>query len=66
MADSIEDRISEDATLGVDSASDETGSVKKKSVDELIKADQYLAGKTAAGKKHFGLRMTKCVPPGTG
>jgi hypothetical protein len=33
---------------------------------ELIEADRYLAAKRAAAKSHFGLRMTKCIPPGGG
>lgn len=66
MADSIEERIETDATLGVSSVSDETGQVTKHSLKELIEADRYLKARTAAGKKQFGLRFTKLVPPGTG
>jgi len=33
---------------------------------EMIEADRYLAGKRAAAKSHFGLRFTKCIPPGGG
>jgi hypothetical protein len=33
---------------------------------EMIEADRYLAGKRAAAKPHFGLRFTKCIPPGGG
>jgi hypothetical protein len=33
---------------------------------EMIEADRYLAGKRAAAKAHFGLRFTKCIPPGGG
>ena len=66
MADSIEERILVDAKLGIGSASDETGQVTKTPIKDLIEADQYLAAKSAAAKNHFGLRMTKLVPPGTG
>ena len=66
MADSIQERIEEDATLGIESVSDETGQVTKTPLKDLIEADRYLAAKQAGGKKHFGLRMTKLVPPGTG
>jgi len=41
------------------------GNVKERPLDELIQADQYLQGKSAATKKHRGLRFTKLVPPGT-
>jgi hypothetical protein len=40
--------------------------VTQKSIDELIKADQYLAAKNAASQPHFGLRFTKLIPPGAG
>jgi|GEM_PF-6236395 len=35
-------------------------------IKDMIEADQYLIGKRAAAKSHFGLRMTKCIPPGGG
>lgn len=35
-------------------------------IKDLIEADRYLAGKRAASKSHFGLRMTKLIPPGGG
>ena len=66
MADTIEEAIDEIAKAGIRQVSDETGSVERTPINDLIKADQYIAAKTAAGKKHFGLRMTKLVPPGTG
>lgn len=36
------------------------------SVEEMVKAARHLAGTTAATKPHFGMRMTKCIPPGGG
>jgi hypothetical protein len=33
---------------------------------DLIPADNHASAKVAAGKTHFGLRMVKCAPPGTG
>jgi hypothetical protein len=36
------------------------------SIAELIEAERRRASTVAAGKKHFGLRMTKLVSPGTG
>ena len=41
-------------------------SVEQQSVDDQIKADEYLAAKQAAAKPHFGLRFTKIIPPGAG
>jgi hypothetical protein len=41
-------------------------SVEQQSVDEQIKADQYLAAKQAATKKCLGLRFAKILPPGAG
>lgn len=35
-------------------------------VSELIAADNHASNKAAAGKSHFGLRMSKCIPPGGG
>lgn len=42
--------------------------ITRRSIDELIKADQYLAGKEAVANKNpfFGLRMRKIIPPGGG
>jgi hypothetical protein len=55
--------------LGPASASiDGRGSVTAKDIDQLIKADQYLAAKTAAANRvtGFGLRFQQIVPPGAG
>jgi hypothetical protein len=41
-------------------------SVEQQSIDDQIKADQYLAAKKAAAKPHLGLRFTKIIPPGAG
>ena len=41
-------------------------SVEQQSIDDQIKADEYLAAKQAASKPHFGLRFTKVIPPGAG
>ena len=35
-------------------------------IKDMIEADRYLAAKRASAKPHFGLRMTKCIPPGGG
>lgn len=42
--------------------------ITRRSVKELIEADQYLAGKEAVANKNpfFGMRVRKIVPPGGG
>ena len=40
--------------------------VVQKDIEQQIKADEYLAAKQAAAKPHFGLRLTKIIPPGAG
>lgn len=70
MADPAHDTIAEaiDALSrdGIRNASENGRQYTNMTVDELIKADQYAKSKTSAGKAHFGLRMTKCVPPAGG
>lgn len=62
----VEEAI-EQVALGMVATSSENGrSLTQISIDDLIKADNHLTGKTAATKAHFGMRMTKCVPPGGG
>lgn len=64
--ETVEEAI-EQVALGMVSRQVENGrEIDFLSVDELIKADQHVAGKTAATKPHFGMRMTKCIPPGGG
>jgi hypothetical protein len=65
-AELIQDAISVSATAGIASASNDSGSVTKMSVSDQIMAANYLAAKNAGGKPHFGLRFTKCIPPGGG
>lgn len=68
MADpeTIEEAISTVA-LGMVSEESENGrTLKHTTIKDMIEADRYIAGKTAAAKAHFGLRMTKCIPPGGG
>jgi len=38
-------------------------STEARSIDELIKADRYLAAKNATAKKKGGLRFGKLIPP---
>lgn len=58
----------EQVSLGmVNRQRDENGrEIEFRSTSDLIEADRHLAGKTAATKPHFGMRMTKCIPPGGG
>lgn len=43
----------------------DAGEVEQRSIDELIKADQYLAAKCASSRSGRGLRITKLIPGGT-
>lgn len=45
--------------------SGDAGSVKQRSVSELIEADRYLASKTAMANPLKGLRFAKITPPGS-
>jgi len=64
--DTIGDAINTVAK-GMTASSSENGrSMSQIPIKDLIAADQYMAGKTAAGESHFGLRFTKCIPPGGG
>lgn len=40
--------------------------VEEHSLEDLIKAEQHVASKTAAKRNHMGLRFGKIVPPGAG
>lgn len=52
---------------GMVSSSSENGrSMTNIPIRDLIEADRHLAAKRASSKPHFGLRMTKCIPPGGG
>lgn len=66
VIETIEDAI-ESVAKGMVSSSTENGrSVTRIGLKDLIEADRYVTGKAAAAKAHFGLRMTKCIPPGGG
>ncbi len=41
-------------------------SVEQHSIDDQVKAADFLAARNAAAKPHFGLRFTKLIPPGGG
>ena len=65
--ETVEDAIEQVAITTIRRERDANGQeIEYLPMDDLIKADRHLAGKTAATKAHFGLRMTKCIPPGGG
>ncbi len=63
--ETVEDAIEQNA-LGPKRVQVGNSSVEQQSVDDQIKAANFLAGQTAAAKPHFGLRFTKLIPPGAG
>lgn len=54
------------ATDGVATVTIGGETVTVKSLDELNRMLQLINSDLASAKDHFGLRMTKLVPPGTG
>jgi hypothetical protein len=64
--ETIGDAIEQVAKNMVSSQSENGRQIQFLSVDEMIKADQHIASKRASTKPHFGMRMTKAVPPGGG
>jgi hypothetical protein len=65
-AETIADRIERDAIDGVQSVSVDGTSVTAMSIDDRIKADQYVASKAAASKNHLGLTFRTLTPGGCG
>lgn len=59
-----DDAIEELATAAQVTESDGV-KVQERPLPEVIEAQKYLDGKTAARKKHRGLRFTKLIPPGS-
>ena len=62
----IEEAIETQALGRIKKAAEAGRSIEHMSIAEMIEAERYLAGKNAGAKPHFGLRMTKCIPPGGG
>lgn len=62
MAD-LSDKI-ETAASGPKSHTVDGETAVARNIDELIKADKYLASKAAGAKAHGGLRFAKIVPGG--
>jgi len=63
--ETVEEAIEQNA-LGPKRVQVGNQSVEQQSIDDQIKADQYLAAKKAASKPHLGLRFIKIIPPGAG
>jgi hypothetical protein len=64
--ETIEEAI-ESAAVGMVKRSKESDREQENyTIKELIEADRHLAAKRASAKPHFGLRMTKLIPPGGG
>ena len=61
----IEDAIEQNA-LGPKRVQVANQSVEQQAIADQIKADEYLASKTAAKRPQMGLRFSKIVPPGAG
>jgi hypothetical protein len=66
MSDETRQQAIEDAMTSPASASTDGTSATARTVDELIKADKYLAAKGAADRPHRGLRFTRIIPGGAG
>jgi len=54
------------ATDGIATVSVGGETVTAKSLDELNRLLQVINSDLAADQEHFGIRLTKLVPPGTG
>jgi hypothetical protein len=65
-AETIQSRIEQDAINGVQSVSVDGTSVSSMSIDDRIKAEQYLAQKAAKSKNHCGLTFRTLEPGGCG
>ncbi|MCH7873380.1 MAG: hypothetical protein IID33_16915 [Planctomycetes bacterium] len=61
LTDTIETNAAQPKRVTVDGTS-----VEQHSLPDQIEADQHVKAKKSAAKPHFGLRMTKLIPPGAG
>lgn len=64
--DEVAEAIVKLATEGIDSVTINGHTVNKKNIAELLSALKEIDSSLAAQQSHFGMRMTKLVPPGTG
>lgn len=65
-ADDITDTIAQTGADGIASTTIGGQSTTVLSVDEQIKAANYVAAQAASGTRKFGLRLVQLVPPGCG
>jgi len=65
-AETIADRIEQDATDGVQRVAVDGVSVDSMSIADRIMADEYLAKKASATKNHCGLTFRTLTPGGCG
>lgn len=64
--ETISEAIEAQAVGRVKKAAESGRNLEYMPIAEMIEAEQHIAAKAAATKPHFGLRMTKCIPPGGG
>jgi hypothetical protein len=53
------------AALKPEEMSGDAGSIKQRSIDELIAADKYAKTQTAASKPMGGIRLNRVIPSGS-
>lgn len=63
MANDLSNDIATQAIKPIAAAADGQ-SASARPIDDLIKADQYLAGKAATSLRRRGIRFTKMIPSG--
>lgn len=66
MADTIASRIEDDAIAGVQRVAVDGQSVDAMTIDDRIKADNYVRQRAAAARNHLGLTFRKLEPGGCG
>ena len=65
-AETIESRIEQDAIAGVQRVAVDGQSVDAMTIDDRIKAAEYVARKAAASKNHCGITFRTFTPGGCG
>lgn len=66
MADTIQDGIEADAIAGVQSATVDGQSATAMSIDDRIKAANFLAQQSGRARNHLGLTIRQLEPGGCG
>lgn len=64
MADTIQEKITEQALSAIDRVKTDAGEVQATKLSDLIEADRYLRSVNASKNPTGGLRIRKLVPPG--